>query len=101
MRSSPLHLFAPGCGAGGHRNPNMAWGNVSRTAWSDKFRQPKIEELRSGLSKPLQQVLDDARQRLAEFEPETEWLVWQGVPWRWTLVYLRSNSSDQKVLAYI
>jgi hypothetical protein len=74
----------------------MAWGNTVKCAWSDKFRMPSLDELRSGLPKPLQQVFDDARHRLSYLDGVTESLVWQGVPWRWTLVYVGGGSGTSE-----
>lgn len=79
----------------------MAWGNGTKSAWSDKFRQPSEDELRTGLSKPLQQVFDDARQRLNEIESGNESVVWQGVPWRWTFVYTAEGAGEARALAYV
>jgi hypothetical protein len=79
----------------------MAWGNVVKTAWSDKFRMPAADELRTGLPKPLQQVFDDARQRLDQLSHVCEYLVWQGVPWRWTFVYLGPQAAEPRTMAYI
>ncbi len=79
----------------------MAWGNGTKSAWNDKFRQPTEDELRAGLSKPLQQVFDDARERLVELDGESESLVWQGVPWRWTFVYTIEGAGESRALAYV
>jgi hypothetical protein len=80
---------------------HMAWGNVTKTTWSDKFRQPRAEELRAGLSKSVQQVFDDARERLSELDAGCEWLVWQGVPWRWTFVYMNAGAAESRAFAYL
>jgi hypothetical protein len=79
----------------------MAWGNVVKCAWSDKFRMPSIDELRAGLAKQGQSVFDDARRRLNELDGVTETLVWEGVPWRWTLVYTGPSGTEPRVIAYL
>ena len=79
----------------------MAWGNGTKSSWNDKFRQPCEDELRAGLSKPLQLVFDDARQRLIQLEPGSETLVWQGVPWRWTFVYATDGGAESRAFAYV
>jgi hypothetical protein len=79
----------------------MAWGNAAKTAWNDKFRMPSIGELRTGCSKPVQQLLDEARERFAGLAQTSESLVWQGVPWRWTFVFLGPSSGEPRVLAYL
>lgn len=57
-----------------------------KNAWSDKFSLPVVEELRALQPKPLQGVFQRCRQRLTELDL-AEHLQWQGVPWRWTIVY--------------
>ncbi len=79
----------------------MAWGNVAKSAWSDKFRQPSPDELRSGLAKPLQQIFDDVRRHFDHVAQVSEYLVWQGVPWRWTFAFLGPISSEPRALAYL
>lgn len=58
-----------------------------RVAWADQFLVPTQHELRSGLGKHAQAVLDCARLRLLDHPRVTESTAWHGVPWRWTLVY--------------
>lgn len=80
----------------------MAWGSVARSAWSDKFQMPSLQDLRLGLAKPLQSVFDDAREAITELDGISEQLAWQGVPWRWTLVYnLTEQSGEGRSLAYL
>lgn len=62
-------------------------GAAPKSLWSDKFRMPAIDELRAELAKPLQPVFDAARSSLCDLDNLHEVLAWQGVPWRWTLVY--------------
>ncbi len=79
----------------------MAWGTVAKCAWSDKFRVPSVEDLRAGTPPQLRPVLDEARRQLAELPRVSESLVWQGVPWRWTFVYLADDASDGRATAYL
>ena len=79
----------------------MAWGNVAKCAWSDKFRMPGADELRAGLPKHLQQVLDDARERLTGLDEVSESLVWQGVPWRWTFIYPCAAGEPGRAMVYL
>jgi hypothetical protein len=79
----------------------MAWGNVAKCSWSDKFRMPSIEELRAGLPKQTQPVFDDARKRLESLDGVTESLVWEGVPWRWSLVYSGPSGMEPRIVAYL
>jgi hypothetical protein len=59
-----------------------------RVAWEDKFRQPTQEELiRSITGAEPAEHLRELRKRLLSLEGVNERVEWQGVPWRWTLVY--------------
>lgn len=80
----------------------MAWGSLARSPWSDKFQMPSLQDLRSGLAKPLQSVFDEAREALTELDGISEQTAWQGVPWRWTLVYnVAEPSGEGRSLAYL
>jgi hypothetical protein len=57
-----------------------------KNAWSDKFSLPTVDELKSLQPKPLQSMFQKCRQKLLE-HGHTEVVQWQGVPWRWSLVY--------------
>ncbi len=59
-----------------------------RTAWEDRFREPTPEELlRSITSQVGGELAREFRKRLLAFDGVSEKPDWQGVPWRWTLVY--------------
>lgn len=78
----------------------MAWTN-SRCPWTDKFNRPTVDELRASFAKPMQRVLEDAREALAP-DGVAETLSWQGVPWRWSLVYRYGSGPDaDRPLAYL
>jgi hypothetical protein len=62
-------------------------GPEPKSLWADKFRLPTIDELRLAQPKPVQSVLDQARKSFRGLDGITETLSWQGIPWRWTLVY--------------
>ncbi|MBY0312628.1 MAG: hypothetical protein K2W85_11210 [Phycisphaerales bacterium] len=79
----------------------MAWGSSLKCAWNDKFRMPEVAQLRGGLNKPLQSVFDDAREELKRLEGVSESVSWQGVPWRWTLVYTMAEVPTERALAYL
>lgn len=75
-----------------------------KSLWADKFRMPTIDQLRQQVAKPLLPVFDDARATLNELDGVSETLQWQGVPWRWTLVYRfggETDSSGAKAVAYL
>lgn len=62
-------------------------GPAPKSLWSDKFRMPTVDELRAELAKPMQSVFDAAQSGILDLGSVQEVLAWQGVPWRWTLVY--------------
>lgn len=72
----------------------------SRDAWTDRFRAPSVEELKQPLGKQLGQLLEATRQRLVDFAGVREELSWQGIPWRWTLVY-RWDAEPDRPWAYV
>jgi len=58
-----------------------------KSPWTDRFRQPSLDELRSHYDKQACSLVDRAREMLLDFEGVREGIEWHGVPWRWTLVY--------------
>lgn len=62
-------------------------GQEDKPLWSDKFRMPSIQELRAEIPKPMLPVFDAAREGITDLGDIQEVLAWQGVPWRWTLIY--------------
>lgn len=77
----------------------MASINKPRAAWEDRFRRPTVDELLSGLNKQLLGLADAWRERMAEAGLREE-LSWQGIPFRWTLVY-RSEARPDRAVAYL
>lgn len=59
-----------------------------RTAWEDRFREPTAEELLRSIVSPVSaELARELRKRLLSFEGVSEKADWQGVPWRWALVF--------------
>jgi hypothetical protein len=72
----------------------MTFAPSGRSAWHDKFSTPSAAELRNAVPKPAVDLLDALREELRGYPELDEAVVWQGVPWRWTLVY-RSRAQTQ------
>jgi hypothetical protein len=73
-----------------------------RSAWEDKYRKPSAPGLIGEVAKPLQTVLEFARERLARLDGVSESLEWQGFPWRWSLVFRRARGAPgERALAYL
>jgi len=68
---------------------------LSRHAWQDRFRKPTIEALQAPYHGVAAQLFEDARQRLRAVDFLTERLLWQGIPWRWTLTYEGGGDADR------
>jgi hypothetical protein len=58
-----------------------------RKAWEDRFRTPTADDLVGGMNKQIASLVEAARERLMAVPGVREDLAWQGLPWRWTLVY--------------
>jgi hypothetical protein len=58
-----------------------------KSVWENKFRSPTLAELKAAYPKPVQQLVDEAREALVTFGDYKEDLAWLGIPWRWSLVY--------------
>lgn len=71
-----------------------------KSAWEDKFTRPTLAALRQHYSKPVSQLWDAARARLAALPGASESLEWQGIPWRWTLVF-RTDTDETRPAAYL
>jgi len=65
----------------------LSSGIGSKSAWRDRFRTPTLEELWDGCKKQTSVLLDGVRERLIGHEGVQETVTWQGLPWRWTMVY--------------
>lgn len=72
----------------------------SRTAWHDRFRTPALDDLMEPFSRQLCGLIESTRQRLVAFPNISEELSWQGIPWRWTLVY-RWAGQPERAWAYV
>lgn len=71
-----------------------------RSLWEDRFARPTVGQLMGACPKTLSSVLDYARECLGGIEGVQEELSWQGIPWRWTLVY-RHESDRERAFAYL
>lgn len=78
----------------------MASVSKPRAAWEDRFRRPTVDELLEGLNKQLLSLAESWRERMSETPGVREDLAWQGIPFRWTLVY-RSESRPDRPIAYL
>ena len=78
----------------------MASSSKPRAAWEDRFRRPTVDELLDGLNKQLLSLAESWRERMSEAPGVREELSWQGIPFRWTLVY-RSENRPERPLAYL
>lgn len=72
-----------------------------RAPWTNKFERPSIEELRGSMPRESAVVFDALRERMLACGDLTETLTWQGVPWRWTLVYGARGEIDGRAWAYV
>ena len=72
-----------------------------RLPWADRFRRPEVGQLAEHYDKMIGKLFSLARERLTSTAADgREDLEWQGVPWRWTLVY-RVPGDPTKALAYL
>lgn len=71
-----------------------------RRPWEDRFKTPTLNDLRGHYNKQLCALLDMARENLLEFPGVVEEISWQGLPWRWTLMY-RCSADPSRVWAYL
>ncbi len=58
-----------------------------RSLWEDRFGRPTVESLLGACPRGVLPLIDHARERLKKVKGVSEQLVWQGIPWRWTLTY--------------
>lgn len=78
----------------------MSSGTVARSAWNDRFRKPNAELLISEITKSLQPAAEVTRGHLLGLEGASEEISWQGVPWRWSLLF-RHESIAGRAWAYL
>lgn len=71
-----------------------------RLPWEDQFRVPTLDDLRGHYPKQLGNLIEVARERLLQFNGVREEVSWQGLPWRWTLVY-RCPQDPVRAWAYL
>ncbi|HBS28797.1 MAG TPA: hypothetical protein DEB06_04960 [Phycisphaerales bacterium] len=65
----------------------LSSSSSNRSPWRDRFRAPTLEELRRACAGPEGGLLESARDHLLATPGVQEEVAWQGLPWRWTLVY--------------
>ncbi len=70
------------------------------TAWTHRFASPAVEDLLGELDQEHKELVEHARTCLGKIEGVVERLSWQGIPWRWTLVYADQSDPDT-LLAYV
>lgn len=74
----------------------------ARNAWTEKFSRPSVEQVFAASTKANQSVLEAAREELLELGGLEERMEWQGLPWRWTLVFeMDSGPERAPAFAYI
>jgi hypothetical protein len=74
---------------------------AQRLPWHDKYNQPGVDALREHYANPqFLAVFDQARERLLKFEGIEEHVEWQGMPWRWSLLYMK-DSDPTAALAFL
>ncbi|MBL8876648.1 MAG: hypothetical protein JNM86_12710 [Phycisphaerae bacterium] len=78
----------------------MSSGTVARLAWSDRFRKPNAELLISEIAKSLQPAAGLLREQLLAMEGASEEISWQGVPWRWSVLF-RHEAIAGRAWAYL
>jgi len=72
----------------------------TRLPWTDRFTKPQIDELSAHYDSVTGNLFDAARRSVSEPEAVEERLEWQGLPWRWTLVFERQGDPT-RALAYL
>jgi len=65
----------------------MAVAAKRRLAWEDPFVEPELEDLVEVYGRAELALFNAAREWLLGVGDSTEELSWQGLPWRWCLVY--------------
>jgi hypothetical protein len=71
-----------------------------RLAWEDRFAQPSVNDLRDPFPKDLERLIDDARAALLAMRGLKEHILWQGIPWRWSMAF-QCRKDDDIAWAYI
>ncbi|MGH7243041.1 MAG: hypothetical protein ACREJD_06455 [Phycisphaerales bacterium] len=78
----------------------MSSGTVARSAWNDRFRKPSADLLISEITKSLQPAAELAREHLLGLDGASEEISWQGVPWRWSILF-RHEAVAGRAWAYL
>lgn len=60
-------------------------------AWENRFESPEPEDLGSHYNKQVRNLIEAARERLFKYEGVEEHISWEGLPWRWTMVFTLPN----------
>ncbi len=71
-----------------------------RLPWTDRFSKPDIKQLRAHYDAASTDLFDEARRAVSERNSVEERLAWQGLPWRWTLVFEHPNDPT-RAFAYL
>jgi hypothetical protein len=71
-----------------------------RLPWADRFAKPDLKQLHAHYDQPASQLFESARESVARSEAVQERLAWQGLPWRWTLVF-EHPADPTRALAYL
>ena len=82
----------------------MAAQTSEKSPWADKFVAPTVDQIRGHYNRQTAQLFDSAREVLGSLPGLAESIAWQGVPWRWTLVYSVESEGTQggvRAWAYI
>lgn len=69
-----------------------------RNVWEDRFHQPDIDQLKSGLSKDATALFDQLRTHLCNINGVAEEVAWHGPCWRWSVQYSISKVKEPLVL---
>lgn len=72
----------------------------SRDRWFDRYQPPTLDDLRAGLERGPDALFDYGRKGLQGLDGVEEVLSWEGIPWRWCLVY-RLAGEPGRPLAYL
>ncbi len=79
----------------------MVYSNVkTRLPWENRFRKPTVADLRDSCNKQVARLIEFARERLLAIPDAQETVEWQGVSWRWSLVY-RTPGDAERPWAYL
>ena len=77
---------------------------ICKLPWADKFHAPTLSQLKAHYNKEKCALFEATRERLLAIEGIREEIAWQGVPWRWSLVYTLDgdeSASTFKAWAYL